>query len=115
MFANLVNRNNVRMIQPRRRARLDLKALHQCGAGEFTPGNHLQRHHAVQADLPRSIHHTHAAARNLGAEFVIAENPRTEDRGQRTEVRGQRSESGVVPQGAARLLISDLRLLISVL
>src|SRR5438552_3665225 len=40
MFANFVNRNDVRMIQSRRGAGLDLKALHERGAGEFSPGNH---------------------------------------------------------------------------
>ena len=36
------------------------------------PGDHLQRDGAVQADLPRAVHDSHAAPGNFGSQFVIA-------------------------------------------
>jgi hypothetical protein len=46
---------------------LDLVSSSQL-AGE----DHFEGHWAVQANLPRLVNHSHAAARNLGLQFIVS-------------------------------------------
>ena len=71
--ARLVQRDDVRMIQLRGCGDLRLEPQPRLGRRQVAGLNHLQRHDAVQADLPRAINHPHAASRQLGENLVVAE------------------------------------------
>ena len=43
--------------------------------------NELQRHDAVEAELPRPKNHAHPAARNFGEQLIVAEGMEFYDQG----------------------------------
>ena len=73
VLPDFIHRDDVRMIEARRRRRFVAKALHGFRGRQFAREDHLHRHLAPEAELPRAIHHAHATARNLFEQFVIAE------------------------------------------
>ena len=70
--AHLVDGDDVRMVQTRRRNGLGAEPLDQVRTGARPEGHHLDRDHAVQAALPGAIDHAHAAAADLLQQFVVA-------------------------------------------
>jgi len=73
VFADFVDPYDVRMLQAGRGSRLGLEAEDGVLARELRRQDHLHRHGAIQADLPRPEHDAHAAARDLLEQFVVAE------------------------------------------
>ena len=71
-FAHVVDRDHVRMIEPRGRSRFPLQPLARmliaAGASE-----HLDRDVAVELHVPGAIHRSHAAATDLRVELVASE------------------------------------------
>ena len=61
------------MVEVGRRLRFVLEALHVQRRRQLAGQDHLQRHDAVEADLPRLEHDAHAAARDLLQDLVVAE------------------------------------------
>src|SRR5438876_734391 len=57
----------------RRGLRLGLEAAHVGRGRQLALENHLQRHGAVEADLPCLVHDAHAAAGDLLEQLVVAE------------------------------------------
>jgi hypothetical protein len=72
VFADFVNRHDVRMIEARRRGGFVAKALHRLGRGKFAGKNHFNRHLAMETDLACAIDHSHPTARNFLEQLVIA-------------------------------------------
>ena len=72
MLADFVDGHDVRMIQPRRRLRLALKAGDLLRRGELPGPDALQGDDAIEADLPGLVDDAHAAAADLLQQFVIA-------------------------------------------
>ena len=72
VLPDFVNRHDIRMMQIRRGVRFVLKQPQRRFPRQFAGQNHLHRHFALQADLPCAINHSHSAARDLLAQFVIA-------------------------------------------
>jgi hypothetical protein len=75
-----VNRDNVRVLEHRRRGGFAAKALDKLLGRELAGENHLHRHDAVQTGLPRTIDNAHAAAGDFFQQFVIPELPFRERR-----------------------------------
>lgn len=73
VLADLVDRDNVRVPQMRRRLGLSLEALPLGWSGKLPGQNHFHRHDPVETDLPRAIHHAHPSARDFIKQFVISE------------------------------------------
>src|SRR5262249_36997497 len=73
MFADFVNGNDVRMIEPRRSFSFRVKTLDQRGRGQLTSQNHLERDGPIQAHLPGAIDYAHATAGDFFEQFVIPE------------------------------------------
>jgi hypothetical protein len=73
VFADFVDRHDVRMLQVRNGLSLGMEALDLRRAGQDARLDHLQRHRPVKADLARLIHHPHATAGEQLQQFVIAE------------------------------------------
>ena len=69
---DFMDRDDVRMVQHRRRRGLGAKTLHERLGRELAGEDHLHRHEAIQADLPGFVHHPHAAAGDLFEQLVIA-------------------------------------------
>ena len=73
VLADLVDRHDVRMIQVRRGLRLQAEPLEIIGRREPAGPDHLQRQHAVQADLPCLVNDAHAAFGDDLHQLVVAE------------------------------------------
>ena len=73
--AHVVNGDDVRVLEERRGRDLAPEPLNDLLARELPGQNHLQRHNAPEAELPRAIDHAHPPAGNLFEKFVIAEVP----------------------------------------
>jgi hypothetical protein len=71
VFAHFVNGHDVWVLQMRRGLCFHLEPGAGLRAGEPTAQHHLQRHHAVEAFLPRLVDHSHPAAPDLFQDFVI--------------------------------------------
>ena len=92
VFADLVDRHDMRMIQVRGGLGLGAKPLHVAAGGEVAGEDHLERHRAVERHLPRLVDDPHAAPGDLLQQFVVA------------EVADHRRRSAAVRLGLAGLL-----------
>ncbi len=73
--AHFVDRDDVRMVEPCGRFRLDAKPA-DLGLGRERPGeDHLQRHDPVQAEVTCLVNHSHPTAGQLLDEFVVSDSP----------------------------------------
>jgi hypothetical protein len=75
----VVDRDDVRMRERPRDARLAQEALGERRVGRVEGGELLERDEAVEVGLPREVHHRHAAAADLPEDLVAAD--RLEDVG----------------------------------
>ena len=73
VLADLEDRHDARMVEVGRRLGLDVEPPHVGLGRELAGKDHLECDRPVQADLPRPVHHAHAAACDLLDQFVIAE------------------------------------------
>jgi hypothetical protein len=73
VFADLVDRDDVRVVQVGRRLGFGLEALEFGFGGELAGANHLQRDDAVEGPVARLIDDPHAAAGDGFQQFVVAE------------------------------------------
>ena len=89
VLADLVDGHDVRVIEVRRGLRLQAEPLQVVGGREPAGPDHLQRQHAVQADLPRLEDDPHAALGDHLDQLVVAEvaDPAV-DRGRRAAAPG---------------------------
>lgn len=74
--AHIVDRNEIWMPQRRRSAGFRAKTVDQLPGGEVAAQHHLQRHDSAQGKLSRLVDDTHAAARDLFDQFIVAKNLR---------------------------------------
>src|SRR5438552_1220535 len=65
MFANIVNRADIRMVQNRSGSRFAEEPLDRCSVAADFGGEELQSHIASQADVFRSVHHAHSPTAQL--------------------------------------------------
>src|SRR3989442_14858137 len=72
LLARLVNADDVRMLQPRRRLHLHAKSQRLFPAGELARENHLYGDDAIQLSLPRLEDDAHSAPRDFLQQFVVA-------------------------------------------
>ena len=70
-FAHGVNRQDVFVIETRRRFRFRTESRDRSGRADLARQYHLQRDDPRGNPLPRTINNAHAAAGNLGHYFVI--------------------------------------------
>jgi hypothetical protein len=70
-FANFVDGHDVRVPQGRNRLGFGFEPPHKIRTGKRAVQYNFQRHDAVQAQLPRPVHHAHAAARNFLQQFIV--------------------------------------------
>ena len=73
LLAGGVDRHDVGVVQLGRRLGLAAEALHRLGRQSQAGGEHLERHLAVERDLPRLVDDAHAAAAELADDLEIAE------------------------------------------
>ena len=73
MLSHLIDGRDVRMIEAGGRLGLHAEAAQLVGRGTLSGKNHLERHDAVQADLPGPVNDPHAAAGDLIEQFVVAQ------------------------------------------
>ncbi len=71
--ADFVDGHDVGVVQVGGGLGLLAKAGHIGRAGELTAQDHLERHNAIERDLPRPVHDAHAAAGDLLQKLIIAE------------------------------------------
>ena len=76
-FANFVDGDDVRMIEPGSRLGFDAKAADGVGGGQSLGQDHFQGDNAIEAALPGPVDDSHAAASDLVQEFVIAKGGRS--------------------------------------
>ena len=69
-LANLVDLDDVRVLQPRDRRRLDTEPPQRLGLGEAPTDNHLQGDLAVEARLPGAVDNTHPSPTQLRLDLV---------------------------------------------
>ncbi len=72
VLADLEDADDAGMIQVGGGFRLDAEPLHVLPVGKPTRQDHLDRHQAVQADLPGLVHDPHAPFAELVQEHVVA-------------------------------------------
>jgi hypothetical protein len=72
-LADAVDGHDVRVPQPCRRLGLALEAREQPAVLAHRGWQDLERHSPVQADLPRLVDHTHAAAAQLAQDLELAQ------------------------------------------
>jgi hypothetical protein len=65
--------NDVPMLESRHRLGLRAKSRNGCVARQHSVQNHLQRHNAIEACVPRLVNDAHAATSDLLQQFVITE------------------------------------------
>jgi hypothetical protein len=70
-LADIVNRDDARMLQTRGGGGLGAKTFARGGAREFSGGEHFHRDDAPEPLLPRAVHHAHAAASDFIEQLVI--------------------------------------------
>ena len=75
MPPDLVDRHDVRMVETHNRLGLNQESADLRLGGELPGEDHLQRHHPIQADLPRLVNDPHPTAGNLFDEHVVADLP----------------------------------------
>jgi hypothetical protein len=75
VFADLVDRDDVGMIEVGCDLRLGPEALHLHRRRELSRQDHLHRDDSIETDLARPVDDAHPAARDLLLQFVIAESP----------------------------------------
>jgi hypothetical protein len=73
MLAHAVDRHDPRVIQPRRRPRLELEPLPLHRVDPAVQGQDLQRHPAAQRLLDGLVDHAHAPVADLAEDPVFAE------------------------------------------
>ena len=73
VFADLVHRKEVRVLQPRHQTRFAHEAHVFLGIGARPVGEDLQRDGAAEFGVEGAVDHAHAAAAELAAQFVSAE------------------------------------------
>ena len=73
MFADFVDRHDVRMVEIGRRLCFRLEALHVARRCELPGQDHLDRDDSIQADLAGAVYHAHSAASEHLDQFVVAE------------------------------------------
>gem|GEM_PF-4861092 len=73
--ADLEDLHDVDMLQPGGRLAFHLKPVKLARAREIPRQDHLQRDVPVQADLPRPVDDSHAAAADLLDQLVVADPP----------------------------------------
>src|SRR5439155_13613260 len=76
LLARLVNADDVRMLQPRRRLHLRAKAQRLFPAGELARENHLYGDKPVELFLSRFENDAHATPRDFLQQLGIAETTR---------------------------------------
>ena len=72
-LAHLVDGYDVRVVQVRRRLRFRMEPFDLLLAGQLPGEDHLDRHHPVQAHLPRAVHHSHGTPGEFLQQLVIAD------------------------------------------
>ncbi len=72
VLADLVDRHDVRVIEVRRGLRLQAEPLQVVGGREPARSHHLERHHAVEADLASLENDPHPALSDHLDEIVVA-------------------------------------------
>src|ERR1051325_7093401 len=75
-LADIVDRDNIRVLQAGRRLRFGAKTLHEYITGKFSEEQRLDRHDPIQAPLPRPINDPHPTARDFFDQLVITETMR---------------------------------------
>jgi hypothetical protein len=73
MFADLVDRDNVRMIEASDGFGFDPKALQFFLTGQLAGQDHFQSDDSVQPGLSCSINHAHSAASDFLQQFIAGE------------------------------------------
>ena len=73
VLADFMHRDDVRMREPGGGFGLGAEPPAICLSSQIAAQHHLERDDAIETDLPRAIHDTHAAASDLGLYFVVAE------------------------------------------
>ena len=73
MLANFVDGHDVGVIELGGGLSLGLEPLHVSGRGQLSGQDHLEGNQPLQLDLPRLVHHAHAAACDLLQQLVFAE------------------------------------------
>jgi hypothetical protein len=73
VLADLVDRDDVRVVEAGGRLGLGLEALDVTGRRELAGEDHLQGDGTVEAHLPRPVHDAHAAAGDDFQQFVVAD------------------------------------------
>ena len=94
VLADLVDLDDVGVLQARDRFRLRPEARQFRGAGVAARQDHLQRYHPVRLDLPRPVHHPHAAAAQLTQQLIAGDRDDGRRFDQRPGVRGERRGGG---------------------
>ena len=72
-LANLVDGDDVRVLELGDGLGFTAEPLERRLSRELAEQHHLDRHAAIQADLPGAVHHAHAAVGDLVQQFVVAE------------------------------------------
>ena len=72
-LADLEDRDDVRVLQPRRRLGLGAEPLDVLVVREPARQDHLERHDPAQVHLPGAIDHAHTAAGDFGDQLIVAE------------------------------------------
>ena len=93
MPADLEDRHDVGMVQVSRRLGLGAEPADLGLRGELARQDHLERDHAVEADLASPVDHAHAAAGQLAQELVVAKPARRD----RARLRAQFQSPGCGP------------------
>ena len=70
-FVGAMNRDDVRMRQPRGRPRLAQEALANVGSSGEMRRQRLDRDHPVEPQVARQVHDAHAAAADLALDLVL--------------------------------------------
>ena len=75
LLAGLVDRDDMRVLEGGRHARLALEALAELRVGRELGHDDLERHAATQATVDRKVDHAHAAPPDFALYVVGAEGP----------------------------------------
>ena len=90
MLTDLVNGNDIRVIEARRRLDLVVKAVQFARRRKLAGQDHLEGDRPIQADLAGLVDDAHAAAGDFRLQLVVAELPN--DAGVRRAFRGVRRD-----------------------
>ena len=75
IFTHFVDGHDIRMVQAGGGFGFILEPLHVGGRRQLPGADHLQCRYAVEPDLPRLIHDSHAAPTNFLQQLVISNGP----------------------------------------